>query len=272
MIATLALVLLAAGGPPSSLTGARPDLPPHLRPPAEVLGDYVKAVGGPAAWKRHKNVHMKRKVEVKGMQISGTEDRYATDTDRSLSVTALGAMGSFRQGSDGKVAWSEDPINGLRILEGAEAEEAKIDASWNAELQLTKLYQKVHAVQPPEPPPAGKKYECLELVPKLAKPAVACFDAQTHLRTIQKGTHSTAQGDVPYKVVFSDWRQVDGMTMPYEEEMIAGPVTIIGQVTELKFDEKLDPKMFALPKVAKPTKPGKAAKAASDEPVQLQQN
>jgi hypothetical protein len=259
MIATL-LLLLAAAGPPDNLTGARPDLPPRLRSADAVLADYVKAVGGPEVWKKHKTVHMTRKVEVKGMQIAGTEDRYATDGDKTLSITSLGAMGSFRQGSDGRVAWSEDPINGLRILEGAEAEEAKIDASWNAELQLAKLYQKVRAVQPPEPPPTGKKYECIELVGKLAKPATACFDAQTHLRTIQKGTHATAQGDVPYKVVFSDWRQVQGMSIPYQEEMTAGPVTIIGAVTDVQFDEKLDTKMFALPKA--PKSATKSAKAA----------
>jgi hypothetical protein len=272
MIATFALLLAAAGGPPPSLTGARPDLPPRLRSPAEVLGDYVKAVGGPAAWKRHKNIHMKHKVEVKGMQIAGIEDRYATYGDKILSIMSLGAMGSFRQGCDGKVAWSEDPINGLRILEGAEAEEAKIEATWNSDLQVTKLYQKVRAVQPPEPAPAGKKYDCLELVPKLAKPVIACFDAETHLRTFQKGTHATAQGDVPFKEVFSDWRQVDGMTLPYADETTAGPVTIISQVTELKFDEKLDPKMFQLPKIAKPSKAVKPAQAAGDEAVQLQKN
>jgi hypothetical protein len=247
---SLALALLLLG-PPSSLTTSRPGLPPHLRSPDAILDDYVKAIGGAEAFAHHKTVHMKRKIEVKGMKIGGVEERYATSGDRTLSVTTLGAMGSFRQGSDGKVIWSEDPINGLRVLEGPEAEEIRLDGTWNAELKLKQLYAKVQSVQPPEPPPAGKKYECLELEPKVAKPAVACFDAETHLRAFQKGTHTTAQGDVPYKVVFSDWRLVKGMRLPFNEELTAGPMTLVGEITELKLDEKLDPKLFALPKAVK---------------------
>jgi zinc protease len=256
MIEAVVVALLLAG-PPETLQSARPQLPVKLRSPDEVLADYVNAIGGEAAWKRHKSVHMKRRLEVKGMQLSGTEERWGAAGDKTLSVTTISGMGSFRQGSDGKVAWSEDPINGLRILEGPEAEEAKTEAAWNGELEMKKLFTKLRAVPPPDPPPAGHKYECLELVPKLAKPAVACFDAESHLRTIQKGSHASPQGEVPYKVTFSDWRQVGGMTLPYAEEMTAGPMTLLMQVTEVKLDEKLDAKVFALPK------PVKAARAAA---------
>ena len=72
----------------------------------------------------------------------------------------------------------------------------------------------------------------------------------------QKGTNATPQGDVPYKDTQLDWRKIDGMTLPYQDEMTAGPATILGQITDIKFDEKMDPKMFVLPK------PAKAAKAA----------
>jgi hypothetical protein len=251
MICTLLLPLLLAA-PPASLQGPRPELPERLRSPDAILDDYVQAVGGEEAWKRHKTVHMKRRIEVKGMQISGFEERYATSAGKSLSITTLTGMGSFRSGSDGKVAWSQDPINGLRVLAGAEAEEAKVDATWNAEVQLKKLYQKLRTVPSPEPPPVGRKYECIELVAKLAKPSVACFDVQTHLRTFQKGTHATPQGEVPYKVTFTDWRDAGGMKIPYGEEMAAGPMTLSAEVTEVKFDEKLDPKVFALPRPGKP--------------------
>src|SRR5205814_3172315 len=119
-------------------------------------------------------------------------------------------------------------------------EEAKVDATWNADLQLKRRYQTVRAVPPPEPAPAGRRYECVELVAKLAKPSIACFDAETHLRTYQKGAHASPLGDVPYKTVFSDWREVEGMKIPYSEEMVAGPVTLLAQVTELKFDVPIE--------------------------------
>src|SRR5205823_6405021 len=172
MITSLpALAWLALAVAPSADAGRPPPAITPKRAAAAVLEDYARALGGEAAWKRHKTLHMKRSLEVKGMQISGTEERYATANGKAMSVTTIPGMGTFREGSDGKTAWSEDPINGLRLLEGAEAEEAKVDATWDAELQLAKLYREVRAVDPPSAPPPGRRYECLELVHKLGKPA-----------------------------------------------------------------------------------------------------
>jgi zinc protease len=241
--------------------------PAPTRSADAILDDYAKAVGGEQAWKKHKTVRMKRQVEIKGMNMSGTDERYATAAGKSLSVISLPGIGSFRQGSDGKVRWSEDPINGLRVLAGAEDEEAKVEATWNAELQLKKLYEKVRSVPPPEPPPAGKRYECVELTPKLAKPAVTCFDAESHLRVFQKGTHATPQGEIPYTVTFGDWREVEGIKMPFTEDTVAGPMNLGAKVTEVKFDEKVDGKLFVLPKPGKTPKAKPAVPASKEPPV-----
>ena len=259
MIAALPLCALLgaadAGAPPAPARTAE-----------AILDDYARAIGGPQAWKRHKSVSMKRRLEVKGMQISGTEDRYATANGRWIVMTDLVGLGHFQQGFDGKNLWSEDPINGLRILEGAEAEEAKVDGTWDAELRLKDLYPEVKTVPPPSAPPPGHRYECVQLGGKLAKPAVACFDAQTHLRVFQKGVHATPQGDVPYTVTFSDWREVDGMKVPYSEDMVAGPMSFVDTLTELKFDQKRDPKLFALPKAGQAKK--KASKPTAAKPAE----
>jgi hypothetical protein len=118
----------------------------------------------------------------------------------------------------------------------------------------------VRTVPAPEPAPAGKRYECVELTPKLAKPAITCFDAETHLRVLQKGTHATPQGEVPYTVKFGDWREVEGIKMPFLEETTAGPMNLGSKVTEVKFDEKIDPKLFVRPKASQAAKPKPAAK------------
>src|SRR5262245_50714690 len=104
-----------------------------------ILDDYARAVGGEAALKKHRTLHVRSAVEAKGMQIRGQEERWLTSSGKMLSVTSLAAIGDIRQGSNGKVRWSEDPINGLRILKGAEDEAARIDGAWNADVQMKKL-------------------------------------------------------------------------------------------------------------------------------------
>lgn len=182
------------------------------------------------------------------MQIRGTEERWATSAGKGLTVTTIEGMGRFRQGSNGKIRWSEDPINGLRVLKGAEDEEARIEAIWSSELMLKKLYKEVRSVPPPVPVPPGGNYECVELVPRLAPRSVACFDAKTHLRAVQTGRHASPQGEVPYTTKFRDYREVGGIKLPYTEEMTAGPMTLHAKVIDVAFDIAIDPKMFERPK------------------------
>lgn len=252
MIATLTTFLLVALGPPESLQTARPQLPPKLRSPEEILADYATAIGGVEAWSKHKSLHTKLKLEVKGMQIGGTEERWMTAAGKMLSVTTIAGLGNFRQGTDGKVAWAEDPVYGLRLLEGAEAEESKVETSWNSDLNTLKLYDKVKAVPPPEPAPAGKRYECLELSLKVAKPSITCFDADSHLRVYQKGIRKGPQGDVPYRIVVTDWGTIKGMKFPQSLEMSLGTtMTLLVKMQDVKLDEKIDPKLFTVPKAAR---------------------
>jgi hypothetical protein len=229
---------------------------PAPRKAATVLADYARAIGGDKAWRRHRSLYLKRTIVAKGMEISGTEEHYATAAGQALTISEIPGMGRFRQGCDGKVCWSEDPINGLRRLSGVEDEEARIDGAWNSEVDLAKSYDKVRSVSPPEPPPAGERYECVELVPRNAPAAVTCFDAATHLRVYHKGTRTGPQGPVPFLTRFTDWRAVEGIKMPYGEETTAGPLTISSRVVEVKLDRPVDKGLFALPSVS-PGKPRK---------------
>jgi len=213
-----------------------------------ILQDYARAVGGQAAWKKHRTMHLQREVSVKGMQIQGTEERWATAAGKCLNVISVPGIATFRQGTNGKVHWAEDPINGLRLLKGAEAEEARIESTWDAELNLAGMYDVVKLAEAPEKPPEGKRWECVELVPKVAKPAITCFDAETHLRVLQKGVDATPQGDVPYLTRFDDWREVAGVRIPHRQQMQAGPVTLDARITAVAFDVKLAPKLFEVPR------------------------
>jgi hypothetical protein len=231
-----------------------------------ILADNVAALGGRKAMSKPKSIRIKSEVTVKGMGLSGTEERHATATGKLLSVMTVPGIGSFRQGSTGKVRWSEDPINGLRILEGAEAEQARLESTWNAELLVKQLYKQVRLAPVPADAQAQKdrpdqQLECLELVPRLGPAQVACFDAATHLRVLQKGTHTTPQGEVPFVARFSDYRDVGyGLKAPFRQEAVAGPMTIEARVLSVELDVKLANGLFELPK-PKPAAEAAPAKA-----------
>jgi len=121
-----------------------------LRPAQAILADYADAVGGREAWKQLRSVHVKRSLTVAGQGANGSEEHWATADGKNLSVSTLHNVGTFRQGWDGRTTWSQDPVFGLRKLDGAEAEEARINGAWNAEPDLASLYLSVKSVPPPK--------------------------------------------------------------------------------------------------------------------------
>jgi hypothetical protein len=258
MPASLPLLLTLAQAPAAA---PAPKAAAPLRSPDAILADHVKAIGGAAALGRHKTLRTKRAVNVQGMNIAGTEERVAAAGNKLLSMVTMPGMGGpIRQGSDGETFWADDPINGLRLLEGVERAQARFDATWNAELSIAKLFKTVTAVPPPAGAPSARSLECLELVPTEGLPMTTCFDAATHLRVFQTGRQATPQGPVPFVTELSDWRSYDGVKMPALERTKAGPASIEARLTEVKFDQPVDPSVFKLPRA-------KAAKAAAPVPA-----
>lgn len=237
------------------------------RSSSAILADHIQAIGGAKALQKHRSLRMVRKVTVKGMGIEGTEERFAAAGNKFLSRTTIPGIGVVRQGSDGRTSWSDDPINGLRVLAGLEAEQSRRDGRWNAELYLAELYDKITVVPAPVNAPTGAALECVELAAKSAPPLIVCFDQSTHQRVFQTGRQATPQGEIPFEARFSQWRSYGGVSLPTVEETKAGPTTIIATVSEVKFDEKLDPGLFKLRKLpAKPATDSRQAPAPTAAP------
>jgi hypothetical protein len=250
MIALWALVLAVDAGTPAAAAIQPPAPPPatSLRAPKDVLADYAKAMGSEDLWKRHKSVRIKREVSVKAMQFVGEQENRIARGGRILVESQMPGMGTFRQGSDGRVAWANDPIGGLRVLKGAEAEDVRISATWNSEWHLPALYAKLTAVPPPKNEPAGPSWECVELDKNKGEPTTICFDRGTHLRVWEKGVQASQGGQVPYVTKYSDWRTVDGVQVWHHEVVTVGPVTMESQIVEVVFDEPIPANLFALPR------------------------
>lgn len=242
MIALVVLVAALDAGPLPAVA------PQSLRDAKLVLADYAKAIGDEKAWKRHKSVRIKREISVRAMKFSSMEETRLAQGGKLASVSDMPGMGTFRRGVDGRIAWAEDPIGGLRVLKDAEAEDVHIAAVWNSEWRLGEIYAKVHSIAPPASAPAGQSLECVEFIKAKGQPTTLCFEARTHLRVWETGVQASQGGQVPYVTRFSDWRLVDGVWVWHREEVTVGPVTMEGRIVEIVFDEDAPAKLFALPR------------------------
>jgi hypothetical protein len=233
----------AAGTPPAASAAA--PAAPALRTPEAILADAVQATGGAAAWNSHRTAHFKIDTIFQGMGMGGSGERFVTSAGKSLVVTELVGLGTIREGTNAKVFWSQDALQGFRFLEGAEAEEARIEASWNTDMQAKDLFTKLEAAS--EPGPDGAPLECVIATPRVGAPIHSCYDRTTHLQVLQTGIKATPQGDVPFRAVAKDWRDVGGVKMAFEAETQVGPITLVARIKSVTFDEPMDDKMFEPP-------------------------
>jgi hypothetical protein len=239
--------MLGGGCAAHTGTSAAASAASTTRTAGAVLADAVQATGGAAAWNAHATAHIKLEVTFAAMGFGGPAERFETRANKSLTVTSLPAVGEVREGSNGRVFWSQDPINGLRFLSGAEAEQARLESTWNPDLAADTLFSSVALANDA---PAG--LECLLLTPKLGPPIRNCYDRHSHLQVLQEGTHTTPQGDVPFRSTMSDWRDVDGIKVAFVTETQAGPITLLMKVASVVFDEPMNDAMFEPPSPAPP--------------------
>jgi hypothetical protein len=208
----------------------------------------VKATGGAAAWNAHRTAHYKVETTLQGMGMGGTGERFQTVGDKSLMTMEMAGLGRVREGTNGKIAWTEDPVLGIRYLDGAEAEQTRISSSWNADMHAADLFVKLEAAT--ETGPNGAALECIVATPKLGAPLRSCYDAKTHLQVSQSGVRAGPQGDMPFRATLGDWRDVGGVKIPFESNTQLGPITTVDRVTAVTFDEPIDDKVFDPPKPA----------------------
>jgi len=226
--ASAATTAPAGAAAPATAPGTAPAPAGGARPPQAILADAVAATGGAAAWNAHKTARFQMDTVFQGMGMGGTGERYLTRAGKTLVITTLTGLGTVREGGNGKVFWSQDPLQGFRFLDGVEAEQARIEASWNADLDAATL-------------------ECVIATPKLGPDLKSCYDAKTHLEVLQTGVRATPQGDVPFRAVTRDWRTVGGVKVPFEAETQVGPITLVVHIKSLVFDEAMDDKIFEPP-------------------------
>jgi hypothetical protein len=212
----------------------------------QILGDFVRASGGDAPWKKHRSLSVSMTISVRGLGLNGTATALWTAKGQYLETGDLPNMLSMKRGSDGRRYWSQDPIDGLRWLQGSEAEQAEISGAWMGYLRLSERSKRARLVSSPSP-----DLECVEVTYKQSPPTTYCFDTKTHLMTLEQGKKSSPQGDTPYITRASDYRDTGGAMMPFVQETTAGPATFVVTVQKAMWDVPSSASQFALPKAGK---------------------
>ncbi len=210
----------------------------------QILENYIKAIGGRENWKKLTTRISTGTIDVPAMNLSGLVTVREKAPNRSIfTVNFNGAV--FQQGFDGTIGWSDDPQNGLREQAGEELAETKRDSDFYHPLDLKQMYSKI-TVTGTDKIDDRDAYVVEASSGDLGTDKIY-FDTQNGLVLRIVGQHHTMDGPATFTEDFSDFREVDGIKLPYTVHQESPSSTFTIKFTEIRHNEAIEDAAFTKP-------------------------
>lgn len=233
---SLAFALLATITSAAAYAQALPD-------PRAVLARYVQVTNATKLLSSP-GQRMKGTFEMPSAGLSGQVEGYRDRQGRSLQIVTLPAIGQMKEGTEPDFKWSMDPIQGPKLIEGKEFNEAREREDPRASVRDPALV--VNAVAVRRDSVAGAPCVLLTLTWKSGRSTNECYSESTGLLLSSESKEVSAMGEIAIKVSYFDYKAFDGITLPTRTVQSATGTEIVLRLTELVF-EAIDPAMFTLP-------------------------
>jgi tetratricopeptide (TPR) repeat protein len=210
----------------------------------EVLKKYVEAAGGAAAINAVKSRVVKGTVDVVGVSRGGPFEIYSVAPDKAMMVMPSGSIGDLKIGYNGRVGWSQIGKT-VRMLQGVELATLKEDCDFYGVLRIKDYYSKVAL--------AGKskigyrEVYVIELSKGTGPVDRLYVDPQTYLPVRLNTTRVINGNSVPIEVYFDDWREVNGLKIPFTMSQTMSRLTMTFTIKEVLDNVPIDAKIFERP-------------------------
>lgn len=252
-----AFIAILLGLTLSAITPAQnpPGKPAQTKPAAEtekvnftvdqIFDKYVQALGGKAAIEKISTRVAKGNFEVSAIGLNAPAEIYTKAPNSFALVVTVPGFGLIQQGFNGSSGWMQDPQTGLRDVSGAELATLKRQAEFHRDLKFKEIY--------PQSSLQGKvKVGDREAYLVEAKTADGSlekfyFDVQNGLLIRSDSEQETQQGKIPIEIYYEDYRDIDGIKMPFVTRNSLSSANIIIRLTEVKHNVPIDDAKFVKP-------------------------
>jgi photosynthetic reaction center cytochrome c subunit len=213
----------------------------------QLIDKYVQAVGGAAAIDKVTSRVMKGHIDFGGKSLP--IEIYSKDPDERISFTHM-AEGDSVTAFNGHEGWLGMPGGHLREMHGGEIDGASIDADLHLATHLKQMFS---ALRVPATEKIGDHETYLVVGEREGKPPVQLyFDEQSGLLVRMERFGETVLGQMPTEIDYADYRDAEGVKIPFQWTLArpGGRFTI--QVSEVKENVPVDDAKFVKPAAAPP--------------------
>lgn len=204
----------------------------------QVLAKYMAAVGGEAAIKKITTRVMKGTLLAPGG--SPPLEIYQKAPDKFLIIIDSPVSGLSKNGFDGLVSWSQNR-QGLREKSGPDVAFVKREQAIHREACLRELYPRLSVRGLHEL--GGRAVYVVETEPSPDVREAMYFDKETGL-LIRWGV---TIGNTTVQAEFDDYRQVDGVKLPFEIRRVRGDFRWTQRFSDISHNLPIADSQFAKP-------------------------
>ena len=244
-------VMTAETTPEKPMGPSAPAASDNSGPSADQLLDkFVQVTGGAAAIDKVTSRVMKGTIDFGGKSLP--IDIYAKEPEKRISFTHM-PEGDSVTAFNGREGWLVTPGHPVREMHGSDLDGASIDADLHLATHLKSMFTDMH-VEAPEK--VGDRDTFVVVGRREAKPPIRLyFDQESGLllRLIRYG--ETALGWMPTQIDYADYRDTNGVKIPYRWTLArpSGRFTI--QLSDVKQNVPVDDAKFIKPE--EPERPNK---------------
>ena len=211
----------------------------------QILEKYYQAIGGSAAIDKLKSRVMKGTL----VANNGNELGYELDQsgpDSVLAILTTPQAGVIERGFDGAIGW-EKSARGIRDLGADETGYLRRYPALYTDIKLKEQFSRISFGGKPKID--GRDVYALRATTTGGKREQLFFDVETGLLVRRTTSTTTLIGTIPEQVDFSDYRDVDGLKLPFTIRVstVDPTYSVVRKFTEIKLNVPVDPKRFSKP-------------------------
>ena len=211
----------------------------------QILDKFVRAIGGRQAVEKVTSRVTKGTFEVTTMGLKGEIEIYAKAPNKTLTIQNLSGVGVIRDGFDGKIAWSENPMMGLREKSGAELAAIARVSDIHVMIKTRQIYSKLESKGREKV--GNRETYVILATPAEGAPVKMYFDAQTGLIARTDTELDTPQGKFQVETTLDEYREVDGVKMPFTTRQETSMGSAVIRWVEVKHNVAIDDMLFSKP-------------------------
>jgi hypothetical protein len=206
LLALLALLAAAATAVPAAAQAQ------ELPTAEQILERFRQASGGAAGFRERTSIRTVGEVSMPAAGITGAYEAFSVRPNRAATRTVIEGIGEILTGYTGQVGWTVSPLEGPRLLQGSENDQAGDESNFSALLRLAESFDSATVVE--RTTLGGTECFKVRMVWKSGRDSLDCYSPETGLLVGTVTRTHTPAGVTDAVTLYDDYREFGGLRLP----------------------------------------------------------